>query len=543
MDFQMKALTAAEMREVDRLSAESFGIPAYELMEAAGKGVAEVFLQEYGRRSTRPLRRVCVLCGKGNNGGDGFVVARHLKEEADHVDVYLFANPEEVRGDAAKNLQRWEDAGGNIVSMTSRQEWEKNWPAIASTDVIVDAMLGTGIRHGATGVIAQAIEDVNRLSKNATAARPRWIVAVDTPSGLPSDGGAAEGPVIRAHLTVTFTAPKIGQLISRDAACCGQIFVRPIGSPKALVEEIGKGGVRWSGPDEFAKLPLVRAWDSHKGKYGNVLLVAGSVGKSGAAVLGGQSALRAGAGLVTIGIAEPILAIVAMGQPEYMTEPLPATPSGTISAESIKSGKFAEIVRGKTVLAVGPGLGTHPQTQEFIRSLVSCVEVPLVLDADGLNAFAGRREELKNRKTKHLVVTPHPGEMSRLLGVSIPEVELDRVKTARDAAQEWNACVLLKGFHTVVASPDGRVFVNTTGTPGLAKGGSGDVLTGLLAGLIGQFGPEDLPLIVALGVYLHGVAAELLTQQSDASGVIAGEVPDAIPYARRKLLEELQDHG
>lgn len=539
----MRGLTTAEMREVDRLTTERFGIPGWQLMEAAGKSAAEVFLEEYGRRRTTPPRRVCVLCGKGNNGGDGLVMARYLKEQADRVDVYLLGNPEELRGDAAKNLQRWLEAGGKIVSLTSEAEWEKNWPEVASAEVIIDAMLGTGVRGGASGVTAKAIEDVNRLTRNATLARPGWVVAVDTPSGLPSDGEATEGPVIRAHLTVTFTAPKIGQLISRDAVCCGQIFVRQIGTPDALIEETGKSTVRWSGPDEFADLPLIRGWDSHKGKYGNVLLVAGSVGKSGAAILGGQAALRAGAGLVTIGIAEPILSIVAASQPEYMTEPMTATSAGTISVEAVKSGKFAEILRGKTVLAIGPGLGTHAETQEFIRSVVGRVELPLVLDADGLNAFADRGEELAKRKANHLVVTPHPGEMSRLRGLSVPDVERDRMKTARDAAREWNACVVLKGFHTVVASPDGRVFVNTTGTPGLAKGGSGDVLTGLLAGLIGQFGTDDLLRVVALGVYLHGVAAELLTQQSDASGVIAEEVAHAIPYARRKLLEELQGRG
>ncbi len=536
----MKALTAAELREVDRLTTERLGIPGWQLMEAAGKSAAEVFLEQFGRRRTTPPGHVCVLCGKGNNGGDGFVVARYLKEEADHIDLYLFAHPEELQGDALKNLQRWQEMGGKIVSLTSEAEWQKHWPAIASADVIIDAMLGTGIRGGTSGLIARAIEDINRLSRNATAALPGWIVAIDTPSGLPSDGEAAEGNVIRAHLTVTFTAPKIGQLISRDAACCGDIFVRQIGTPASLVEEVGKGSLRWSGPEEFASLPLVRLWDSYKTKYGNVLLIAGSVGKSGAAILGGQAALRAGAGLLTLGVAEPILPIVAAAQPEYMTEPLKATPDGTIAAAAIKSGRFAEALHGKTVLALGPGLGTHPETQEFIRHVVGTVGLPLVLDADGLNAFADHGAELARHKAPHLVITPHPGEMSRLLGVPVPDIERDRVKTAVDAARKWDACVLLKGFHTVIASPDGKVFVNTTGTPGLAKGGSGDVLTGVLAALIGQFGTDDLILVVALGAYLHGVASELLTQQSDASGVIASEVADAIPYARRKLLEELQ---
>ncbi len=539
----MKALTAEEMREVDRLTTERFGIPGGQLMEAAGKSAAEVFLEEYGRSRTTPPGRVCVLCGKGNNGGDGFVAARYLKEEADRVDVYLLADPDEVRGDAAINLKRWREAGGEVFVVASVVEWEKTWPAIAASDVIVDALLGTGIRGGASGLMAQAIEDVNRLSRNATMARPGWVVAVDTPSGLPSDGGAAEGPVVRAHLTVTFTAPKIGQLISPDAACCGQIFVRAIGSPEALTEEIGKGKIRWAGPEEFAGLALLRPVDSHKGKYGHVLLVAGSMGKSGAAVLGGQAALRGGAGLVTLAIAEPIQSIVAMSHAEYMTEPLAATAVGTVAGEALRSGRFAEILRGKDVLAMGPGLGTVEETQKFIRGVLATAELPMVLDADGLNSFAGRAAELGKRKAAHLVVTPHPGEMARLLGVSVAEVERDRVRAASEAARDWNACVLLKGFHTVIAAPDGQVFVNTTGTPGLAKGGSGDVLTGLLTALIGQFGTEDLARVVALGAYLHGAAAELLSKQSDDSGIIAEEVAHAIPYARRKLIEELQGRG
>ncbi len=539
----MKALTAEQMREVDRLTTERLGIPGWKLMEAAGKSAAEVFLEEYGRRSTAPPGHVCVLCGKGNNGGDGFVVARYLKEEADRVVVYLLANPDDVRGEAATNLKRWRESGGEVLVVRSVADWEKALSSIVSSDVVVDALLGTGIRGGATGVVAQAIEDINRLSRDATAAQPGWVLAVDTPSGLPSDGGEAEGPVVRAHLTVTFTAPKIGQLISRDAASCGQITVCAIGSPEALVEEVGKNVIRWAGPEEFAGLPLLRPVDSHKGKYGHVLLMAGSIGKSGAAVLCGQAALRGGAGLVTLAVTEPILPIVAMGAAEYMTEPMKATAAGTIARDAFSSGRFADIARGKTVLALGPGLGTIAETQEFIRDVVSTVELPIVLDADGLNAFAGRAAELSNRKTAHLVVTPHPGEMARLLGVSVAEVERDRVKTASDAARAWKSCVLLKGFHTVLAGPDGRVFVNTTGTPALAKGGSGDVLTGLLAALIAQFGTDDLLRIVALGAYLHGAAAELLTQQSDNSGIIAAELAHAIPYARRKLIEELQGRG
>lgn len=536
----MKALTAAEMREVDRLTTERFGVPSHQLMEAAGKSVAEVFLEQYGYRNAKPPGRVVVLCGKGNNGGDGFVAARHLKEEAEQVKVYLFAIAKELKGHAAENFKCWQELGGSVTVLQNEADWEKAWSEIVCAEVIVDALLGTGIRGPASGVIARAIEDVNRFSRNATAARPAWVVAVDTPSGLPSDGEAASGPVVRAHWTVTFTAPKIGQLISANAGCCGQLVVRGIGSPAVLVEEVGKGSLRWAGPDEFAGLPLIRAAEAHKGSYGHVLLVAGSVGKTGAAVLSGQSALHGGAGLVTIATPDPALPTIAGSQAEYMTEGLPATDAGSFDLAGMHSGRFAELLGGKTVVAIGPGVGQHPETQELIRGVVAETELPIVLDADGLNAFVGRSDLFAKRRTRFLVVTPHPGEMARLAGIPTAQVQQDRVKTAVDAAKKWNAHVVLKGFHSILVSPGGQVFVNTTGNPALAKGGSGDVLTGLLTALIAQFGTEDLLRVVALGVYLHGRAADLLSEQSDPSGVLAGEVAQAIPYARRKLLEELQ---
>jgi ADP-dependent NAD(P)H-hydrate dehydratase / NAD(P)H-hydrate epimerase len=536
----MKALTAAEMREVDRLTTERFGVPGLQLMEAAGRSVAEEFLEKYGHRNADPPGCVVILCGKGNNGGDGFVVARYLKEEAEDVEVYLFAKPDELRGDAAKNFERWRDLGGKVITVQNEVEWEKAWPRIAAAEVLVDALLGTGIRGPATGLFAQVINDVNRLSGNATLACPGWIVSVDAPSGLPADGEAASGPVLQAHWTVTFTAPKIGQLSSPQAGSCGQLLVCDIGSPAALIEELGKGQVRWAGPDEFASLPLVRTAEAHKGSYGHLLLIAGSLGKSGAAVLAGQAALRGGSGLVTIGTPEPALPVIAGVQPEYMTEGLPATGVGALTKLGVTSGKLKELLKGKSVVAVGPGLGRNLETQEFVRHLVGEVESPIVLDADGLNAFSTGGDALAQRKSTHLVITPHPGEMARLLGSSIAEVQKDRVRTAVDAARRWNAHVVLKGYHTVMAAPGGRVMVNTTGGPALAKGGAGDVLTGLLGALISQFGTKDLLRVVALGVYLHGLAADLLSESADASGVLAGEVAQAIPYARRKLLEELQ---
>jgi NAD(P)H-hydrate epimerase len=287
-------------------------------------------------------------------------------------------------------------------------------------------------------------------------------------------------------------------------------------------------------------MPLVRPADSNKGTFGHVLLLAGSVGKSGAAILAGGAALRAGAGLVTIATPETIQQVVASGEAEYMTAPLAATKSGTLSVRSITDGSFGELEEGKTVLGIGPGLGTHRQTKEFIRTIVAQTELPVILDADGLNAFVGEGTQLRERQTKFLAVTPHPGEMARLLGVLTKEVQADRLNAARSSAKKWNAHVILKGFHTIIASPTGELFVSTTGNAGLAKGGTGDVLTGVLAALTAQFGTTDWCRVLTLGVYLHGAAAEALRGMSDMSGLLAHEVACHIPVARTNLIRELQ---
>jgi NAD(P)H-hydrate epimerase len=543
----MKALTAAEMREVERLVTERFAISSAQLMESAGHSVAAV-IHKYGASNHSQLdrpRRVAVLCGKGNNGGDGFVTARHLQNDAlsFHVRIYLFGSPQDLHGDAAENCKRWTEGGGAITEVKNEAAWEKVWKEISWADIIVDALLGTGLRGGATGLFARAIDDLNRFSRNVTSPIPALIVAVDTPSGLPSDGEAAQGPVLRAHKTVTFIAPKLGQLIAPHASCCGELAVRSIGSPPALVDEVGKGNLRWAGSDEFASLPLIRAVDSHKGTFGHVLVVAGSLGKSGAAVLAGSAALYAGAGLTTIATPDVVLPIVAAAHPEYMTEPLASTEMGTVSAANVGSGRFARILDGKTTLALGPGLGTHRETQQFVLDMVRDAELPIILDADGLNAFAGKSDLLRSRKSNFLAITPHPGEMARLLGIKTADVQSDRLKAASDAARLWNVYVILKGFHTVVASSDGQLWVNTTGGAGLAKGGSGDVLTGVLAALTAQFGTQDWLRVLALGVYLHGAAASFAGGWAGVSGLNASNVAAAVPGARTFLVQEIQERA
>ncbi|HET8924607.1 MAG TPA: NAD(P)H-hydrate dehydratase [Candidatus Acidoferrum sp.] len=536
----MKALTAAEMREVDRLTTQRYGIPSLQLMETAGRKTANAACKAVAGRDHV---RVCVLCGKGNNGGDGFVVARYLKEAKLLTRVLLFGSVEDVRGDAKVNLSRWLEGDESVEIITIDADWERLWPEVCSSNVIIDALLGTGLRGPATGIIARAISDINQLSRVATMPWPAFILAVDTPSGLPSDGESSDGSILWANRTVTFTAPKVGQLISAKAEACGVLEVVNIGSPSALIEEVGSGDLRWVGPDEFASMPLVRTAGSHKGNFGHVLVVAGSLGKSGAAVLAGYASLRSGAGLTTVASPDIVQPVIASAHPEYMTEPLISTDAGTIASSNTSSGRFSKILGGKTVLAIGPGLGTHPETQQIIQQLVREASLPIILDADGLNAFAGKAELLRERKSPFLAITPHPGEMARLLGITNSAVQSDRAKTALEAAHRWSAHVILKGFHSILAAPDGRIWVNTTGGPGLAKGGSGDALTGVLAALTAQFGTNDWLRILALGVFLHGAAADALAMEEESSGILATEVARRIPDARVRLLREMQFSG
>ena len=534
----MKALTAAEMRQVDLLTTERFGIPSLQLMENAGTRFFEFLRSRYGDLAAS---NAAVLCGKGNNGGDGFVAARLLQEQGLDPIVFLFSGQDAVRGDASENLARLKKSGAKIQEVTSCGQWEQARSGIAQSRLIVDALLGTGLKGKVEGLLASVIEDVNKISRDATSLHPEAVVAVDTPSGLPSDGESSEGPVVCAHATVTFTAPKVGQLVSAESACCGRLHGRDIGSPYELIAEVGRGNISWIEPREFLDLPLVRRVDSHKGNYGHVLVIAGSLGKSGAAILAGRGALRCGAGLVTVASPDAVLPIIAASQAELMTEPLASTKLGTIAAANGNASHLQALTQGKTLLAVGPGIGTHRETQKFIASLVRQTELPVILDADGLNAFAGRARDLAKRKTRHLALTPHPGEMARLLGVSNATVQADRLAIAWKAAEAWKAHVILKGFHTILATPDRRALVNTTGSSRMAKGGSGDVLTGILAGTVSQLGAQNWERALAFGVYLHGRAGDARPPGHEEATLLAGEIADALPYTYHQFLTELRD--
>jgi NAD(P)H-hydrate epimerase len=528
----MKILTAEQMREADRLTSERYGIASVELMEHAGTAVADYICHACPDVGSR---RVLVLCGKGNNGGDGLVTARVLRERGTAPQVILFAEPAAMRGDAATNLKRWQQADPDLRVVTSKAEWDVARATLGQCDIIVDALLGTGLTGPVEGFLAGVIDDVNAASAGDT--RPA-VIAVDMPSGLTSGANDLGGPVIAAGTTVTFTAPKVGQLFSPRADHTGKLIVRQIGTPRALLEDDPLLKLHWLEAGEFRGVPMIRKRGANKGNFGHALVVAGSVGKSGAAALSGRAALRVGAGLVTVATPSPVLPIVAAGTPELITEPLAATEAGSAGMANFDYGRWERIVRGKSVLAIGPGLSTDDQTQQFIRKIFAETSLPVILDADGLNAFDGKTDAFKSRQTQFLAMTPHPGEMARLIGGTAADVQRRRLDVALETAARWHAYVVLKGFHTILATPDGRAFVNSTGNPGMATGGTGDVLTGMLAGLTAEFSTLHWERVLGLGIYLHGFAGDLAAARVGEIPLVASDLIEALPSALAEFLAE-----
>jgi ADP-dependent NAD(P)H-hydrate dehydratase / NAD(P)H-hydrate epimerase len=522
----MKILTAAEMKDVDRLTTERYHVPSLTLMENAGASVAK-FMQE--RFPDLARRKILILCGKGNNGGDGFVVARHLLKMGTKPLVHLFADTRELKGNAAANLKRWKKTSGKLH--VDREADRGRMVPLPSDYIVVDALLGTGARGRIEGRLREVIASINQRELGSC------VVSIDIPSGLHADSGEVQGAAVVSDFTVTFTAPKPGLFLGAGSRHVGQLFVRDIGTPPALIEEIGKGKLHWSEPHEFSQFAHRRKPDGNKGDYGHALIVAGSVGKSGAAVLASWAALRAGAGLVTVATPEPVLPIVAAHTPEIMTEPLSATTAGTVSERCLEGSLMATLLKGKRALGIGPGLSTNDETQRFIRDVVGKRSVPIILDADGLNAFTGRAAELENTEGM-ICVTPHPGEMARLAGCKTEEIQNQRVELALKSAADWNACVVLKGHHTVIASPDGHAWINSTGNPGMGTAGTGDVLTGILSGLTAQYGVDSWPQVIAFGVYVHGLAGDIAYADTGEAPLIASDLIRAIPCAYQRFYSE-----
>jgi NAD(P)H-hydrate epimerase len=516
------------MAAIDRLTSEKFGIPSIQLMENAGSAVAEFILSNYGYEFTSATS-VGVICGKGNNGGDGLVAARKLQQAGRRVQVLLLAEPRELRGDAAAMLER---LGNKIRPIIARNAKHLDLPKarqVFECDVLVDAILGTGFRP--------PLNDLYREAIHRMLARGHPVVAVDIPSGLQSDFSNSKGAEIATpNAIVTFTAPKPSLIFDPAVARC-ELVVAPIGSsPKAISSKLNLEVIT---PYDFEILLQPRKPDAHKGDFGHVLVIAGSVGKSGAAAMAGLAALRAGAGLVTVATPRSVLPLVAGFAPELMTEPLPETSEGTVSLRALQSETLDRLMKGKTVVALGPGLTTNSETTKFIRGFVEQCELPLVLDADGLNAFAGVSHKLPSREA--LVLTPHPGEMARLTGASTKKIQRDRMAAARRFARERKLLLVLKGSGTLIAEHNGRVWVNPTGNPAMAKGGVGDVLTGIIAGLLAQF-PQERLLPVLAAVYLHGLAGDTVRDHMNERTLLATDLLRALPHAfnvaRRRTVEK-----
>ncbi|MGA3024253.1 MAG: NAD(P)H-hydrate dehydratase [Bryobacteraceae bacterium] len=507
----MKVLTAAQMREVDRRTIEA-GIPGLVLMENAGHRVLEAMERRFA-----PLaeQRITVLCGMGNNGGDGLVIARQLltRIHPRGLHVLLAAPAGGLGGDAAENYRMFTVAGGSAVHELTAE--------MRDSTLLVDALLGTGLRGPARG---RSLELIRAINSGFPLAR---VVAVDLPSGMQSDSGHQEGDVSRADLTVTFTAPKPCHVLSPACHTIGELVVGQIGSPPELYEHDGSIWLALSGRELFGHLFVPRVPYANKGAYGHVLAIAGARGKAGAAGTAGVAALKAGAGLSTVASAASTINVIAAYAPEIMTEPLPETDTGSISARALEDGSLERLLTRKNVIACGPGLGTHPETVKLVAHLATHAAVPLVLDADALNGLAGGQF---GSAVGPRVLTPHPGEMARLTGLSISEVEADRTGTARGFAQQHGVWLVLKGSRTLIAAPDGRVFVNPTGSPAMATGGTGDVLTGLLAGSIAQT-PDDLGSAVLAAVWLHGRAGELAAAELGEKAVTATDLFTYLPEA------------
>jgi ADP-dependent NAD(P)H-hydrate dehydratase / NAD(P)H-hydrate epimerase len=515
----MRIVTAAEMRAIDRATSERFGVPSLTLMENAGNAVAEHVLSHYGA-----AHKIVVFCGKGNNGGDGFAAARRLHEVGKTVQVILLADRVDLRGDAAVMFDKLPVSP--IVVHSSEDLHGEQVRLALPADLYLDAILGTGFKPPVSGLYAEAIALMN--------ASEAPVVAVDIPSGADADAmGPQQGTIARANSIITFTAPRPAHVLG--SLTPGPACVADIGSPhEAIVSSLQLNVIT---ARDFASLIGPRPADSNKGNYGHVLVVGGSRGKAGSVAMAGMSALRAGAGLATVATAASALPTVGGFHPELMTEPLAETGEGTIAVGACEH--LDTLIKGKSVLAIGPGISRIPETSDLVRSLVSKSDIPIVLDADGLNAFEGRTNEL-NGKGRLLMITPHPGEMARLVGCSIADVQKDRLGVARKFAREHELIVVLKGNRTLVVQPDGEAWVNTTGNPGMSTGGTGDILTGMIAAMIAQH-PRDALLAVCAAVYLHGLAGDVMRESVGEHSMVATDLLRGLPEAFRRAQRTASD--
>jgi len=515
----MYLVTASEMQAMDRRTIETFGLPGRLLMENAGRGATQVLLRTFAGLIDK---KVAVIAGRGNNGGDGFVIARCLFQKGIPVRVYLLAERKMVRGDAAANLDLLKPLGIPVDEIPDGNAFKRFKTAMRHQDIWVDAILGTGLKSDVSGYFREIIDFIN--------AQERPVFSVDIPSGLDSDTGTPRGACIRAHTTATFGFAKIGHFVLPGAIYTGKLEIVDIGIPDHIAAQVGPAQYVLTNKmiqDLFTPRPA----DAHKGITGHLLIVAGSPGKTGAAAMTARAAMRTGAGLVTLGVPKSLDPVLETQVLEAMTVALPET-IDAMFAESAFA-KIQDLISGKRCLVFGPGIGISTEIETLLRRMLPVLTVPLVVDADGLNNLATDIDMLKTANAP-IILTPHPGEMARLMGVSVRQVQSDRLTCARELALKYKLHVVLKGARTVIAHPDGRVYVNPTGHSGMASGGMGDVLTGVIGGLIAQgYAPEAA---THMGVYLHGAAGDRLAEQMGPVGFLASDVINTIPAQIKKLL-------
>ena len=516
----MKVATADVMRRLDQKAIQEFGIPGLMLMENAARSTASAMFRHFPGLLTQ---RVGIFAGRGNNGGDAFGVARHLLNRGVRCQVYLLTAEEEVQGDAATNLKILTRMGGKIFSVVNAEEWEACQAKVMQNDLIVDGIFGTGLKGPVRGIYQKVIEFINALH--------RPVVAIDIPSGLDADRGQVLGTCIRATLTVTFGLAKTGLLVHPGKQFTGKLFIADISIPSAAIEAERIKDHLIEG-DEFSQHLLPKKPDAHKGDFGHLFILSGSLGKTGAAALLCQAAVRVGTGLVTLGIPESLNPIMEVKITEAMTEPLPETKDKTLAFKAQR--QIRDLIIKKNALAIGPGLSLNPETARLIRKVVRETDLPMVIDADGLSAFVGEMDLIRKTKKKGSVVfTPHPGEMARLLQCSVQQIQQDRIQVARNFAATYGQILILKGAGSLVATPEGDIFINPTGNPGMATGGMGDVLTGMVGGFLAQ---GFVPLVAAkLAVFLHGLAGDWVAHQKGERGMAATDLIEETPRLLRTL--------
>jgi len=506
----LKVVTAEEMRQIDRKTIEDYGVSGIVLMEKAGLSVAKRIKWLFKKQ------KVVVLSGGGNNGGDGMVAARKLHNEGWPVKAFLFAEVKGLNGEALESFKKAKRAG--VCIEINKELSEKD----IANSIIVDALLGTGLNKNVRPPVSEVINKTNKSSSP--------VISIDIPSGISSDTGQVMGCAVRADFTVTFGLPKRGHFLYPGAGHTGKLFIEGIGFPENLINS-EKLKVELIEKKDMSMLLPKRPKYSHKGDYGHVLVVAGSKGKTGAALMTAKACLRAGAGLVTIGVPESLMDVFQSRVTEEMTLPLPDAGDGTLSSKAI--GKILEFLSGEIdVLAIGPGISTGREISKIVDSLITKSTVPVIIDADALNALKKDRNILRRAKAP-LILTPHPGEMSRITGKAVKDIEADRINSAIEFSKEAKTYLVLKGVPTITADPDGRAFINSTGNPGMATAGAGDVLTGILAGLLAQ----KMRVIdaVRLGVYIHGLAGDIAAEKKTETAMIAGDIIEMIPDALRNL--------